>query len=281
MDDNGVDSAGGQDAHLAKGHLRGCTDSVSGGAPLQVRRWKKKAADGYAVAAQAASGQLRSGDERTSEPPLLSPAWSHYLVLDFEGTCERDDPTQKSWTEIIEFPCVLLDAETLQKVNEFHEFVRPTERPLLSAFCTELTSITQDQVDAASPIGEVCKRFSIWLAEAVGSSDLSRVLPITCGEPDLQWMLPGDLARKGLPLPRVFQRYCNIKRPFATFLGRKAGGMMSMLRDLNIKHIGKHHLGIDDTRNIANIVIRLATRGAQLTATGETSPGVVPRGRRR
>lgn len=63
--------------------------------------------------------------------------------------------------EIIEFPVVLLqwkklsppspftaeDEEpaewTLEVVDEFQSFVRPTWRPRLSAFCTELTGITQ------------------------------------------------------------------------------------------------------------------------------------------
>lgn len=36
--------------------------------------------------------------------------WTHYLVLDFEATCDRNDPTQKSSSEVIEWPCVLLDS---------------------------------------------------------------------------------------------------------------------------------------------------------------------------
>jgi 3'-5' exoribonuclease 1 len=75
--------------------------------------------------------------------------------------------------EIIEFPCCLLqwrrkeraevasdtsnsspesadelepedgDEWTLERVDEFHSFVRPTWKPKLSAFCTELTAIQQ------------------------------------------------------------------------------------------------------------------------------------------
>jgi len=195
--------------------------------------------------------------------------WSHYLVLDFEATCERDDPTQSQWSEIIEFPCVLLDAASLEVVAEFRQLVRPTVRPKLTAFCTKLTSITQAQVDAAEPLEEVLSRFGAWLPTVLGSdAAIASVLPVTCGEPDCSVMLPRDCARKGLPVPAVLRRYCNVKRPFAELLASKAGGMKSMLRHLGIPQDGHHHLGIDDARNIAKIVRHLARNGAALDVTG-------------
>ena len=45
--------------------------------------------------------------------------------------------------EIIEFPCLALNTRTLTVDAEFHTFVRPVERPLLTDFCSELTGITQ------------------------------------------------------------------------------------------------------------------------------------------
>ncbi|CAF4311592.1 unnamed protein product, partial [Rotaria magnacalcarata] len=39
------------------------------------------------------------------------------------------------------------------------------------------------------------------------------------------------------------------------------GGMMGMLNDLNIRHVGRHHSGIDDCKNIAEILKVLAERG--------------------
>lgn len=196
-----------------------------------------------------------------------SSMWSHYLVLDFEATCDRNDPTQKSWSEIIEWPCVLLDVSTLETVGEFRSFVRPTGRPNLTEFCTELTSITQPQVDGAPTLDEVLKLFNKWLPNVLGTEDLSRVLPITCGEPDLSSMLPRECARKQLPMPRVLTRYCNVKKPFAELLCAKAGGMSAMLRRLNLPLVGHHHSGIDDARNIARIVARIALLGAEIDAT--------------
>ncbi len=63
--------------------------------------------------------------------------WTHYLVLDFEATCERDDPTQARWSEIIEFPCVCLDAHTLQVIAEVPSRCRRTPEisPNVSRTC--------------------------------------------------------------------------------------------------------------------------------------------------
>jgi inhibitor of KinA sporulation pathway (predicted exonuclease) len=64
-------------------------------------------------------------------------------VLDFEATC--DSPVQLSPPEIIEFPSVLLELVNDKYVvkSEFQKFLKPQVNPLLTAFCTELTGITQ------------------------------------------------------------------------------------------------------------------------------------------
>ncbi|EOD26859.1 hypothetical protein EMIHUDRAFT_430115 [Emiliania huxleyi CCMP1516] len=203
-------------------------------------------------------------------PPPASHRWSHYLVLDFEATCERNDPTQSQWSEIIEFPCVLVDAHTLATLGEFRSLVKPVGRPV-GAFCTELTSITQEMVEGAPTLPAVLKQFSAWLPSVLGTDDVSSVLPVTCGEPDLSAMLPRECARKRLQVPPVLKRYCNVKKPFTAHTGAKAGGMDKMLRQLQLPLVGRHHLGIDDARNIAAIVVRLRQLGAKIDATGGSS----------
>jgi 2'-phosphotransferase len=46
---------------------------------------------------------------------------------------------------------------------------------------------------------------------------------------------------------------------------RRGLGMAAMLENLNLELIGRHHSGIDDTRNIARIFQELARRGGNLT----------------
>ena len=56
--------------------------------------------------------------------------------------------------EVIEFPAVLYDAKNRtvpdDPLSVFHGYVMPTEEPILSKFCTELTGINQDQVNSGS-----------------------------------------------------------------------------------------------------------------------------------
>ena len=188
------------------------------------------------------------------------PTARFYLILDFEATCERDD---RRWpNEIIEFPAQLIESETLQIVDEFREFVRPTEKPQLTAFCTELTGIKQKDIATSDTLDVVLGRFQQWLSGHVGPNPRA-VLPVTCGDWDLQRMLPGETRRKHLQYPAVLKGWCNIKQPFAELMGHKGRGMADMLRALHLKLIGRHHSGIDDTRNIGRILVELVQRFGQ------------------
>eukprot|EP01126_Amoeba_proteus_P025011 TRINITY_DN2503_c0_g1_i1.p1 TRINITY_DN2503_c0_g1~~TRINITY_DN2503_c0_g1_i1.p1 ORF type:complete len:125 (-),score=26.37 TRINITY_DN2503_c0_g1_i1:495-869(-) len=85
-----------------------------------------------------------------------------YLVLDFEATCEKDVDDYPN--EIIEFPVIVLNANTMKIENHFfHEYVKPTQNRKLSKFCKELTGITQEVVDTALPLADVLKQFERWL----------------------------------------------------------------------------------------------------------------------
>lgn len=195
-----------------------------------------------------------STTERDNEEVLR-----YWLVMDFEATCEDGDRRWKN--EIIEWPCVLVDCDTLQVVDEFRSMVRPTENPKLTAFCTQLTSITQDQVDSAPTLPEVLQSFDAWLSSH-GVSEQG-ALSVWCGDWDLNTCLPRECVRKGIQglVPPVLKSWCNVKVAYGDVMGAKAKGMDGMLRGLRIPLEGHHHLGIDDARNIAKIVTHLASRG--------------------
>ena len=44
---------------------------------------------------------------------------------------------------MIEFPTVLMDAGSLEVLDEFRAYVRPVQNPTLTPFCTALTGIQQ------------------------------------------------------------------------------------------------------------------------------------------
>merc|ERR1712137_461373 len=97
---------------------------------------------------------------------------------DFEATC--DCPMQLSQQEIIEFPIVLMNGTTNEMVSEFHSFCKPSINPKLTKFCTQLTGITQKQVDIAPPLSVVLSQVDTWLKETNGLEE-DEIVFITCG----------------------------------------------------------------------------------------------------
>ncbi|VDD83986.1 unnamed protein product [Mesocestoides corti] len=173
-----------------------------------------------------------------------------------------------SW-EIIEFPVLLLNAHTLQEVDRFHRYVRPVHHPKLSDFCTQLTGIIQDMVDFQAEFPVVLKDFEDWInGHFPTDEDKSSFAFVTCGDWDLGHMLPQQASLAGCSLPAYCRRWINIKQACAEYLGRNVGGLLPMLRALNLPHTGRHHSGINDCLNIANILRCLVAAKAHLRFSG-------------
>jgi len=167
-----------------------------------------------------------------------------YVIVDLEATCwnERYDSARM---ETIEIGAVLLASAAGPAVSEFAEFVRPVEEPVLSAFCTRLTSIRQEDVADADTFPAVFGRFVEW----IGTEPYTLC---SWGAYDVrQFRL--DCARHGVPFPGGFARHVNVKLEFARLRGVERCGMDRALRHLGLRLEGTHHRGIDDARNIAQI----------------------------
>lgn len=187
----------------------------------------------------------------------------YYLcVLDFEATC-WNDTTSRDLMEIIEFPSVLYKVNELTKkcefISEFSQYVKPTIKPLLSQFCTELTGITQEKVSSAKTIDLVYKEHVEWLNKNVPKG--SDFVFATCGAWDLKTQLPREIFNKKLKSNKYYSKYINVKDEYEYFYNIKAKGMVEMLFHLNIPMTGRHHSGIDDTRNIAKIMLKMISDG--------------------
>lgn len=197
------------------------------------------------------------------------PEYTHAIIVDFEATC--DDHDQPRPQEIVEFPSVLISLKSLETVDEFRSFVRPHHHSVLTEFCKEFISITQDDVDAASVFSEVLASHQSWLDDH-GLSEKNALI-VTCGDWDLGTMLPTQCAVAIPPvevLRPIYTRWQNLKRAFCSVQGRqKAPGMAGMLRAVGIPLAGHHHRGIDDCRNIAELYRTLLRRGGRVEITAE------------
>ncbi len=178
----------------------------------------------------------------------------YYLVLDFEATCnERGHPKPQ---EIIEFPVLKINAKTLQTESVFHTYVQPTAHPILTLFCTELTGITQDKVNRQPILAEVLEKFHIWLESNDLFDPLTSFCFVTCGDCDLNSMLPHQCKYFNIPIKNYFCRWINIQIPFRDLSPhlQQYCSLQSMLKHFNLPLEGRQHSGIDDCKNIAKIL---------------------------
>lgn len=75
---------------------------------------------------------------RENETKRVAQYFDYLLVLDFEATCwNNNDRGRKN--EVIEFSVVMYDVNEGRIIDEFQQYVQPSEFPILSEFCIELT----------------------------------------------------------------------------------------------------------------------------------------------
>lgn len=207
--------------------------------------------------------------------------FSYIIVLDFESTCWKD---KKGLQEIIEFPCVLLDVGCCKIVSEFQQYVQPQEQPVLSSFCTELTGITQNQVDNGVPLPTCLMLFNQWLKKLEQEKDILLLEPnqeyspyekesknlcalATWTDWDLQVCLNCECQRKQIKKPTFFNQWIDLRATYKNFYERKPTGLKGSLEDLGIRFNGREHCGLDDARNTAALCARLVQDGCQLKIT--------------
>ncbi|MEY9860284.1 inhibitor of KinA sporulation pathway (predicted exonuclease) [Catenulispora sp. GAS73] len=180
--------------------------------------------------------------------------YGRYLnVVDVEATCWVGKPPPGQVSEIIEIGLTVVDVRERVRVEKHQIMVRP-ERSTVSEFCTELTGLTQEQVDTGVTFGEAC--------------DQLRRQHCADSRPWASW---GDYDRK------QFQRQCdatavrypfaathtNAKQQFAFANGWPKG--VGMHRALDVARLpleGRHHCGADDAWNIAALVLLMMARRA-------------------
>lgn len=149
--------------------------------------------------------------------------------------------------EIIEIGAVMVDATDFHIEDEFQSFVRPVRHPVLTDFCTSLTSIAQQDVDAAPSFNRFVSAFKPWLD---GYDDFA-----FCSWGDYDYrQLHQDCEFHGIPCP-ITATHLNVKRLFSERSAtRKKIGLAEAIRKVGLDFTGTQHRGIDDARNIARLL---------------------------
>lgn len=177
---------------------------------------------------------------------------TYICVLDFEATCDRN----KSFTpnhEVIEFPSVLLQkvGDEYVAISEFREFCKPLYNIKLTEFCKQLTGISQEQVAGADDFPRVLERHRQWLEQF--SLDPQELVIVCCGRWDICEMMVDECRRWCMTPHRIHLQMINVKDLFLAKFGSFRGGMKAMLEYMELDLQGRHHSGIDDSRNIARM----------------------------
>jgi len=170
------------------------------------------------------------------------------LVVDVEATCWEGSPPPGEQNEIIEVGWAVLDVPDGVVVQNGTVLVKP-ERSRVSAFCTQLTTLTQEQVDGGVSFGEVCRFLEEELASKAGT-----------------WASYGAYDRRqfarqceSFSVPYPFSdTHLNVKNLFALVHGlQREVGMAATMQILGRDLHGTHHRAGDDALNIAGILAEL------------------------
>ncbi|KAK7405300.1 hypothetical protein VNO78_06508 [Psophocarpus tetragonolobus] len=191
-----------------------------------------------------------------------------FLVLDLEGR-----------VEILEFPVLLISTKTLQVEDIFHRFVRPSkmsEQRINEYIEGKYGKFGVHRVwhDTAIPFTEVIQQFGLWLMrhQLWMGGELNRAAFVTCGNWDLKTKVPQQCEVSKIKLPPYFMEWVNLKDVYLNFYNRRATGMVKMMKELQIPLMGSHHLGIDDSRNIARVLQHMLLDGALIQITARRNP---------
>lgn len=170
------------------------------------------------------------------------------IIVDVESTCWEGSPPPGQASDIIEIGITRLDTATGERFDKRSIMVRPS-RSTVSPFCTQLTTLTQADVDAGVSFEAACK---LVLKDYTTK--------------ERAWASYGDYDRK------QFERCCmaastqspfgashiNVKTLFALARGLKHEvGMAAALEMIGAPLEGTHHRGGDDAWNIAAILSSL------------------------
>ncbi|BBC39059.1 Exonuclease [Streptomyces graminofaciens] len=173
-------------------------------------------------------------------------------VVDVEATCWEGQPPPGQVSEIIEIGLTVVDLRARERLAKHRLLVRPA-RSEVSPFCTELTGLTQTDVDAGLPFAEACR--------ALAAQHRAGLLPwASWGDYDRnQFTRQCRRTRTQYPFGH---RHTNAKVAFTASYGlRRRPGMAEALRAAGLPLEGRHHRGDDDAWNIAALVLDLAGRG--------------------
>lgn len=192
---------------------------------------------------------------------LLRP-YQYLLCIDLEATCDEDtkpgEPArqlkvQRDEMETIEIGLAVVDLSSLQLVDQYQSFVRPTRHPVLTDFCRRLTTIKQSDVDTAPGYVRTARMLDAFLEAYPNSAWCS------WGDYDYKQLQQDALHLNCKPMLEGML-HTNLKKWHWKVFNCKALGLQPAVEMLGLEWEGTYHRGIDDALNLANLAIHMLGR---------------------
>lgn len=207
----------------------------------------------------------------------------NYIVFDLEATCwegDYDRPETNPETEITEIGAVKLN-EKLEVIDTFQTFIKPKLHPQLSDFAKKLTTITQEDIDAAPSFERALFAFQYWIQSREGTKDHHDYWLCSWGFYDRkQFTADCNLHMKDTAW---LENHISVKHQHGAILAQewlaraqatgqemlpnfvnnrmermqRGVGMLKAMEILGLEAEGTHHRGIDDAKNIAKIFVEI------------------------
>ena len=171
-------------------------------------------------------------------------------IIDVESTCwePKESKPEDQISEIIEIGISVVNTNSLQIVKTSSIIIKP-EKSKISDFCTKLTTLTTDIVDAGIPFQkavEILKR----------DYKSHKTTFISWGDYDRK-MFEKNCKNYNVDYP-FGPRHINLKNCFSLFNGfTKEFGLDYALNYYNLILEGTHHRGEWDAHNTAKIFIKM------------------------
>ena len=176
----------------------------------------------------------------------------NFIILDLEATCWQGNLMDRN-QEIIELAAYRVNGYR-EWVDHFQSFIKPVQHPRLSTYCTDLTSITQEQVSKAKPFDHIFPLFEDWFHAQDGPQ-----LICTWGDKDMDLIhsecLRSDTDASFLP------GWIDLRSQYAGIhqLSREVG-LLKALEYNDIDFEGTPHRALDDSYNTAKLFLRYLDR---------------------
>ncbi len=171
----------------------------------------------------------------------------NYIIFDLEASCWLGRPPH-GINEVIEIGAVKVnDYNEVESI--FNKFIKPTVNPILSDFCTRLTSITQTDVDRSKTFPFIIQEFMDWIG-----IDEDFVL-ISWGKYDKQQLIQDCELHK--METEWLEHHFNLKPAYRALKDLKdEPGLKKAVKLEGFEFTGIHHRAISDAENTAKIFIK-------------------------